>query len=165
MSVDLYGYENYPSLGLTRNSHTIISYFGDGEYQLELTDASTHLFVPNSFHFHAPSEHTVNDKHYDMELHIVHATKGLPRKLRAVISVFFDRKAGGNADNPLLSALDFSKTTKDVSVAMKNVNVASFLGELDFSKYWHYRGSLTTPPCTEGIEWTVLQEVQPISDA
>lgn len=39
------------------------------------------------------------------------------------------------------------------------------MGGVDFSKYWSYRGSLTTPPCTEGIKWSVISQVQPISDA
>lgn len=41
--------------------------------------------------------------------------------------------------------------------------VRNFLEGLDTSEFWSYDGSLTTPPCTEGIKWTVLKEVQTIS--
>jgi len=45
------------------------------------------------------------------------------------------------------------------------VNLASFLKTVDFTSYYSYDGSLTTPPCTEGIKWNVIQDVQPISAA
>lgn len=43
------------------------------------------------------------------------------------------------------------------------LEVANFLSSLDFKKYWAYYGSLTIPPCTEGIHWHILEQVQPIS--
>ena len=160
MQVNGYGYQNYPNATETRNPNTIVTNVGDGEFQIDFPDGSKSLFTPLQFHFHAPSEHTVNGKLYDMELHIVHYYKGQPSQLGAVIGIFFDRKAGGNYANPLLSSLNFSNTTEEgVQVPISNVNLASFLGGLDFSKYWSYRGSLTTPPCTEGIKWTVLEQV------
>ena len=42
--------------------------------------------------------------------------------------------------------------------------VNEFLEELNFRDYWNYYGSMTTPPCTEGIQWVILKEVMPVSD-
>ena len=42
--------------------------------------------------------------------------------------------------------------------------LSTFLGTIDFSKYWNYNGSLTKPPCTEGIKWVIIRKAQPISD-
>ena len=40
-----------------------------------------------------------------------------------------------------------------------------FLQNVDFSSYWNYDGSLTTPPCEEGIKWTIIKDVQPLSNS
>jgi len=37
------------------------------------------------------------------------------------------------------------------------------IDSLDEEEFWSYNGSLTTPPCTEGVKWTVMRKVQPIS--
>lgn len=45
------------------------------------------------------------------------------------------------------------------------VNLKSYLENADTSKFYAYPGSLTTPPCTEGIAWNILQQIQPMSTA
>jgi carbonic anhydrase len=54
-------------------------------------------YEPLQFHWHAPSEHTFNGKHYDMELHIVH--KNTDASELSVLGIFFDMQAGGNQSN------------------------------------------------------------------
>jgi carbonic anhydrase len=86
--------------------------------------------------------------------------------LGAVIGVSFDRVAGGNEDNYFLDQIipvyNTAPTVKQLEA--QNTYVKSFLNSLDFTNFWSYSGSLTTPPCTEGIKWSVLKEAQPISD-
>lgn len=45
------------------------------------------------------------------------------------------------------------------------MNLGSFLAGLDMSKFWHYDGSFTTPPCTEGVKWWVIEEPVIITQA
>lgn len=101
------------------------------------------------FHFHCPSEHHVNGKSYAMEIHFVLANK----EKMVVVAVFVTE----GYDNPFFELLiDYlpekvgMEVTKDVSC---NINE---LIPVDKS-YYKYPGSLTTPPCTENVEWFVLK--------
>ena len=102
-------------------------------------------------------------KYFDLEVHLVHQYKGTNGQLGAVIGIFFDRGDGGEYDNDFIASLNFDKAVPDPGYPLTNVMLNDFLWKLDMSEYWTYSGSLTTPPCTEGIEWTVIKEVQPIS--
>jgi carbonic anhydrase len=80
--------------------------------------------------------------------------------LGGVIGVFFDREAGGDYNNAFLDAV---WNQGGLSADPVKIPVASFLYGVDMTHYWNYDGSLTTPPCTEGIKWTIIKDVQPIS--
>lgn len=159
MEINGYGYKDYTvkQSQVSRSAEKVQTDVADGEFHLNFADGSMSVFKPLQFHFHAPSEHTVDEAFYDLELHVVHLyadTAGLG----AVIGFMFDRSAG-NYDNDFLDAF-LDDQSEDVTIKL-----SSFMNGVDFSEYWNYAGSLTTPPCTEGVKWTVIKQVQPISDA
>jgi len=118
------------------------------------------------------SEHTVNDKAYPMELHLVHfkteygntigdAIKGGGRSddSLAVLGIFFQiEKEDNKALEPLMNALD-EIATKDLNtkVIMQSASLASLL-PTDTKNFYRYMGSLTTPGCNEIVVWTVFKE-------
>jgi carbonic anhydrase len=102
------------------------------------------------FHFHSPSEHTVNGKHYPLEMHFVH--KSADNKL-AVVGVFVEEGQRHPVFDPVLKNLPKEKG-KEVHFENVSVNVDDLLPR-NRSTY-RYEGSLTTPPCSEGVSWIVF---------
>ncbi|RDX71754.1 Alpha carbonic anhydrase 4, partial [Mucuna pruriens] len=107
-------------------------------------------------HWHTPSEHTLNGSKFDLELHAVHqSSKGEI----AVIGIWY--KIG--RPDPLLSKLHNNIIN---SVGGKEIDVGVINpGDIKFGsrKYYRYVGSLTTPPCTEGVVWTIVKKVRTVS--
>lgn len=136
------------TLEILNNGHTIEDdYHGGGT----LTVAG-HAYRLAQFHFHSPSEHTIDGRHAPMEMHLVH--KDADGKL-AVIGVLVEE---GPA-NPALAALwEHLPAQAGRAKEYEGVQVdASKLLPASLASY-RYAGSLTTPPCSEGVAWFVLQE-------
>ena len=77
----------------------------------------------------------------------------------------FDRFEGGNEDNVFIDQwLADGVPAEGTSAGSFPLSIMDFIESLDTSGFWSFDGSLTTPPCTEGIKWAVLKQVQPISD-
>lgn len=112
-------------------------------------------YVLDQFHFHAPSEHTLNGRTHAMEMHIVHQSAD---GRAAVVAVFID----AGASNPAFDAItaDLPKQ-KGQDVALEGEIDAADLLPAGKSTVYRYTGSLTTPPCTEGVTFTVYDK--PIS--
>jgi len=105
------------------------------------------------FHFHAPSEHTVDGKPYDAELHLVHSN--VLGEL-TVVGVFLTKSASavpGIYDEIVSNA---PLTVGSNHVAGKRINAHDLLPH-DHG-FYTYTGSLTTPPCTESVRWFVLEK-------
>lgn len=128
------------------NGHTV-QVNESGADALTLGDETFSLL---QYHFHSPSENTVDGKHYPMEMHLVH--KSAAGKL-AVVGVFIEEGAENAAYAPVWANLPKEKG-KEFHLAHVTVNVDDLLPQERTT--WRFDGSLTTPPCTEGVKWLVL---------
>ena len=132
--------------------------FTDGTLGLTNADGDVSFFDPLQLHFHSPSEHTIDGRYFDVELHIVHKYKGTEGELGAVLGIFFDREVGGDEPNDFIESLEFSRAQPE-GLPISDVNLKDFQTQLEHDGYWSYDGSLTTPPCSEGIKWTLFSDV------
>ncbi|PIA43629.1 hypothetical protein AQUCO_01900198v1 [Aquilegia coerulea] len=108
-------------------------------------------------HWHSPSEHTINGKRYDLEMHLVHVN---PNNTIAVVGVMFDI---GQPD-PFLTELE--KQIRAIGDSHGEVEVGVVDPrhiKLGGKQYYRYMGSLTVPPCTEGVVWIMNKRVRTIS--
>jgi carbonic anhydrase len=132
---------------IVNNGHTIqIDAVGSGVLVI-----GKDRYVLQQFHFHTPSEHTIDGRSFPLEAHFVHKTAG--GKL-AVVGLLFEE----GAENPALTPY-WSRLPKSAGPA-----VDMGRGGVDISKVlpashdvYRYFGSLTTPPCSEGVEWFVMK--------
>jgi|LauGreDrversion4_2_1035121.scaffolds.fasta_scaffold352004_2 carbonic anhydrase len=113
-------------------------------------------------HFHAPSEHTINGKHFDLELHLVH--KSPTSTQLSVVAIFFDRKKGGDYPNPFFESLN----AKDLqggklTTTSQNLPLRKLTQDVKKDRVYNYQGSLTTPTCDEIVNWIILDDPQYIS--
>jgi carbonic anhydrase len=108
------------------------------------------------FHFHRPSEERVDGKQFDMVVHLVHKD---PEGRLAVVAVLLER---GSAQPVVQSVWNNLPLEKNDEVAVRTVLDPSGLLPADRG-YYTYMGSLTTPPCSEGVLWMVMKNPQPVS--
>ncbi|WP_088815751.1 MULTISPECIES: carbonic anhydrase [Listeria] len=124
----------------------------DNGHSIQVDDTGTakingRNFELSQFHFHAKSEHTLNGEHYPIEAHFVNQSQD---GRIAVIGVFFKEGKENAGFNTVLANI---KKGEKVKVG-DTINVASMLPEN--KSYYHYLGSLTTPPLSENVEWYVM---------
>lgn len=138
---------------IVNNGHTIQLNFADGSGTLRLEDTTYKLL---QVHFHRPSEHQISGKNFPMEAHFVH--RAASGKL-AVVGVLMTT----GRPNPTFAQIVATMPQQEGPAvkADPRINPNAMLPAR--SAYYRYAGSLTTPPCSEIVEWVLLSE--PISVA
>jgi carbonic anhydrase len=147
---------HYPQAGKTivNNGHSIQVAFGPGN----VLTLDGEKFQMQQVHFHAPSEHRIKGKSYPLEAHFVHADK---QGNLAVVAVLYQL---GRANPGITRLWAQMPAEPGQPVALKSTVRPSALMPVSLS-YYRYSGSLTTPPCTEGVRWLVLSTPLSVSQA
>ncbi|XP_021056759.1 carbonic anhydrase 6 isoform X1 [Mus pahari] len=161
---------------MTNNGHTVQITLPHTMY-MQTSDGT--VFVPEQLHFHwggqdselSGSEHTIDGTRDIIEVHFVHFNQsyGTYEKAKdqenglAVIAVL--AKVVDYAENTYYS--NFISALKDIKnpgqvTTLKNTIIRNLLPE-DIRHYYAYQGSLTTPPCTENVQWFVLKDYVTLS--
>jgi carbonic anhydrase len=134
---------------LIYNGHTIQENEDPGSFGI-----ANDKFELQQFHFHAPSEHTVDGKHFPMEMHLVHKAQD---GTSGVVAVLINEGEHNRAFDPVWDNLpDANQPQRDTQF---KVDALSLLPR--DTTYYSYDGSFTTPPCTEQVKWVIL--AQPVS--
>jgi len=140
---------------VVNNGHTI---------QVNIKDGSSITidrikFDLKQFHFHTPSENQIDGKNFPLEAHFVHASKD--GKLAVVAVLFEDGK-----ENPIIKKIWNKmphKADESSGCGLTSKDVNSVLPK--DKDYYRFSGSLTTPPCSEGVRWFVMEDYATISKA
>lgn len=132
---------------MINNGHTL---------QVDYAAGSTLLidkqpFTLKQFHFHAPSENQIRGQSYPLEAHLVHAND---KGELAVLAVMFEE---GEANPLLTDAWHYLPLATGQRIALKSALDAGQLLQPRLDVY-RFNGSLTTPPCSEGVRWLVLKQ-------
>lgn len=138
------------TLSMTNNGHTVQMTYDAGSTLGRVGTTTTSRLA--QFHFHAPSEHTLEGASFPMEAHLVHVDAG--GKPVAVVGIFI---RSGNEDVGVTKAFQGLPAHEGDKRAPAGATIdARALLPVDRA-FFTYAGSLTTPPCTEGITWYVLK--------
>jgi len=149
-----FDYKSSP-LHIIDNGHTVMINYQPGSS----ISVGGQKYALKQFHFHRPSEETINGKGYEMEVHLVHADQ---EGELAVVAVLLQQ----GKDNPLVHELwnDLPKEKeKEESLDQVQIDVTALLPS--DRGYYTFPGSLTTPPCSENVTWFVLKHPVTVSAA
>ena len=142
-------------LSILNTGHTIqVNAPGGNNIKLDGED-----FELLQFHFHDPSEHTVESRQYPMELHFVHANA---KGELAVLGVFLEEGEENMSLAPVWKAMPDKKADVQ-TISGSQVDITKLLPS-DRGMF-RYFGSLTTPPCSEIVKWVVFKKPIPVSAA
>ena len=135
------------------NGHTLQVNVDPGS----LMQVGDQTFELKQFHFHSPSEHHIDGEVFPLEAHFVHANE---HGELAVIGVLY---RAGEFNDDLAKIFQIAPQTVNETVEL-DFDLSDIDLFDDHESYYRYNGSLTTPPCSEGVRWFVLKEVGEIAE-
>jgi Carbonic anhydrase len=143
-----FNYQSLTNFPVQNNGHTIqVNYPYPSGTSTMTVDGKTYQLV--QFHLHTHSEHLINGEAAALELHLVHQN---PQGELAVVGVMIEN---GAINNDLQTVFASMPNQEGVNTANGTINASNFLPAN--RSYYGYQGSLTTPPCSQGVKWIVLQ--------
>ena len=138
-------------LELHETTRAVISHEVDNGHAIKITPEDDHgisiegeHFKLLQFHYHGKSENRIDGKQFDMEMHLVHQNA---KGQLAVVAVMIEEGKHN---------LFYENVISHVNGGDLTVATADLLP--DAKKYFHFMGSLTTPPCSENVKWYVLKD-------
>ena len=156
-------YKEIPSFMIEHTEHMEQIVDNGHTIQVTVDEGSSFTFEGETyelkqFHFHTPSEHTIDGKHYPMEMHMVHQSAD---KSLAVISLLFETTDMANPIfTPIMDNLPNAKGDQ-THITDNPINIKNAIPRENYA--YHYVGSLTTPPCSENVQWLVLRDFASVS--
>lgn len=143
---------------LKNRDHDVAIEWPEGGGTLEINGRK---YILTECHWHLTTEHAVNGQRYALELHLVHKTMD---DMIAVIGVLYEI---GIYSDPFIRQFEdamwsLTRVQAPSEKGLGYVNPAGALMGLS-EEYYRYMGSLTTPPCTEGVIWSVAKQVRTVS--
>lgn len=155
VNLEQIGFDYHPSsFSEINNGHTIDVTVGGGNF----ITVGNETYELQSFHFHRPSEEKINGRGTEMVMHLVH--KSAEGKI-AIISVLLERGQPHKLMQTIWDNLPLEKNQPVSPSIVIDPNDA--LPEK--REYYTYMGSLTEPPCTEGVLWMVFKQPKQASPA
>lgn len=145
LSTVIFNYQS-ASVNIRNTGNTIQVTYPKGNW-IEIDGMKYHLL---QFHFHAPSEHTMAGELSDMEMHLVHESED---GALVVIGVLIK---SGNVNTGFDSFWHLMPSVADESEQVTSVVLNALDLLPDTKRTYRYDGSLTTPPCSEGVKWLVM---------
>lgn len=123
-------------------------------------------YVTNNIHWHAPSEHAVDGSTSALEAHTVFTRQGRGYADYLVVGVMYELDTGASNDS-FISSLNLDAFTAGTSATqtVTNVPFKDFYSWASPREKYNYHGSLTTPNCSENVEWFVVKERRKINSA
>ncbi|ESK96833.1 carbonic anhydrase [Moniliophthora roreri MCA 2997] len=119
-------------------------------------------FTLQQFHLHTPSEHRINEEYFPLEMHMVHEAED---GSIAVIAVPFQLTEDGSTTELLTSVIENIDDVKEPGSVTKTgaLNFEELVDAIQTKPLFQYTGSLTTPPCAEGLTFLVVEEPLPLN--